>query len=50
MAQIVLDRVDKTFAHGVQAVHDLSLEIPDGEFIARFAGWACVTDRAAMAP
>ena len=38
MAQIVLDRVDKTFAHGVQAVHDLSLEIPDGEFIARFAG------------
>jgi multiple sugar transport system ATP-binding protein len=33
MAQIVLDRVDKTFAHGVQAVHDLSLEIPDGEFM-----------------
>jgi len=33
MAQIVLDRVDKTFAHGVQAVHDLSLEIADGEFM-----------------
>ena len=33
MAQIVLDRVDKTFAHGVQAVHDLSLEITDGEFM-----------------
>jgi multiple sugar transport system ATP-binding protein len=33
MAQIVLDRVDKTFAHGVQAVHDLSLEIQDGEFM-----------------
>ena len=33
MAQIVLDRVDKIFAHGVQAVHDLSLEIPDGEFM-----------------
>jgi multiple sugar transport system ATP-binding protein len=33
MAQIVLDRVDKTFAHGVQAVHDLSLDIPDGEFM-----------------
>ena len=33
MAQIVLDKVDKTFAHGVQAVHDLSLEIPDGEFM-----------------
>ncbi len=33
MAKIVLDRVDKTFAHGVQAVHDLSLEIPDGEFM-----------------
>jgi multiple sugar transport system ATP-binding protein len=33
MAQIVLDQVDKTFAHGVQAVHDLSLEIPDGEFM-----------------
>src|ERR1700677_4480409 len=33
MAQIVLNRVDKTFAHGVQAVHDLSLEIPDGEFM-----------------
>ncbi len=33
MAQIVLDQVDKTFAHGVQAVHGLSLEIPDGEFM-----------------
>jgi len=33
MAQIVLDRVGKTFAHGVQAVGDLSLEIPDGEFM-----------------
>ena len=33
MAQIVLDRVDKTFAHGVKAVNDLSLEIPDGEFM-----------------
>jgi multiple sugar transport system ATP-binding protein len=33
MAQIVLDQVDKIFAGGVKAVNDLSLEIPDGEFM-----------------
>jgi multiple sugar transport system ATP-binding protein len=33
MTQIVLDHVDKTYAGGVKAVSDLSLEIRDGEFM-----------------
>ena len=33
MAQIVLDRVDKTYPGGTKAVNGLSLEIPDGEFM-----------------
>src|SRR5215470_374909 len=33
MAQIVLENVTKTFAQGVQAVHDLSLTIPDGKLM-----------------
>jgi len=33
MAQIVLENVTKTFAEGVQAVHDLSLTIPDGKLM-----------------
>jgi multiple sugar transport system ATP-binding protein len=33
MAQIVLDQVDKVFSGGVKAVNDLSLEVPDGEFM-----------------
>ena len=33
MANVVFDNVDKVFDNGVQAVYDLSLEIPDGEFV-----------------
>jgi multiple sugar transport system ATP-binding protein len=33
MANVVFDKVDKVFDNGVQAVNDLSLEIPDGEFV-----------------
>jgi multiple sugar transport system ATP-binding protein len=33
MANVVFDNVDKVFDNGVQAVNDLSLEIPDGEFV-----------------
>ena len=33
MADVVFDKVDKVFDNGVQAVHDLSLEIGDGEFV-----------------
>jgi multiple sugar transport system ATP-binding protein len=33
MANVVFDKVDKVFDNGVQAVYDLSLEIPDGEFV-----------------
>ena len=33
MAEIVLDRVSKSYANGSTAVKDLSLTIADGEFI-----------------
>ncbi len=33
MAQIVLDRVCKTYPGGVAGIDDLSLEIGDGEFM-----------------
>jgi multiple sugar transport system ATP-binding protein len=33
MAQIILDRVEKTYAGGVKAIDDLSLNIQDGEFM-----------------
>ena len=33
MAQIVLDKIDKTYSGGVKAVNALSLEIKDGEFM-----------------
>ena len=33
MARIVLDQVDKVFPGGVRAVHGLSLDISDGEFM-----------------
>src|SRR5690349_1759593 len=33
MAQIILDQVEKTYAGGVKAIDNLSLEIPDGEFM-----------------
>jgi multiple sugar transport system ATP-binding protein len=33
MAQIVLDKVDKTYPGGMKAVDGLSLEIADGEFV-----------------
>src|SRR5205814_3470096 len=32
-AEVEFSGVDKTFAHGVQAVFDLSLQIRDGEFL-----------------
>jgi multiple sugar transport system ATP-binding protein len=33
MANVVFEKVEKIYDNGVQAVHDLSLEIPDGEFV-----------------
>ena len=33
MAEVVLDRVNKVYDNGFHAVHDLSLDIPDGEFL-----------------
>src|ERR1700746_701998 len=33
MAQIILDRVEKSYAGGVRAVDDLSLDVKDGEFM-----------------
>jgi multiple sugar transport system ATP-binding protein len=33
MAQIILDHVEKTYAGGVKAIDDLSLNIQDGEFM-----------------
>ena len=33
MAEVVFDHVDKVFDNGVKAVHELSLEINDGEFL-----------------
>jgi multiple sugar transport system ATP-binding protein len=33
MADVVFEKVEKVYDNGVQAVHDLSLEIPDGEFV-----------------
>src|SRR6201997_5157071 len=33
MAQIILDHVQKTYAGGVKAIDDLSLEVRDGEFM-----------------
>ncbi len=33
MADVVFDKVDKVYDNGVQAVFDLTLEIPDGEFV-----------------
>jgi multiple sugar transport system ATP-binding protein len=33
MAQVVLDQVEKTYAGGVKAINDLSLDIADGEFM-----------------
>src|SRR6201993_1964328 len=33
MAQIILDRVEKTYPGGVQAIDDLNLEVKEGEFM-----------------
>ncbi len=33
MAQIILEHVDKTYAGGVKAIDDLSLDVGDGEFM-----------------
>ena len=33
MAQIILDHVEKTYAGGVKAIDDLSLDVKDGEFM-----------------
>ena len=33
MADVVFDEIDKVYDNGVRAVQDLSLEIPDGEFL-----------------
>jgi multiple sugar transport system ATP-binding protein len=33
MAEVVLDHVDKVYENGFKAVHELSLEIHDGEFL-----------------
>ena len=33
MAEVVFDKVEKIYDNDVHAVHDLSLEIGDGEFV-----------------
>jgi multiple sugar transport system ATP-binding protein len=33
MADVIFDKVEKIYDNDVHAVHDLSLEIPDGEFV-----------------
>ena len=33
MAEVVLDKVNKQYENGFHAVHDLSIDIADGEFI-----------------
>ncbi len=33
MANVVLDKVNKVYENGFQAIHDLDLEITDGEFL-----------------
>jgi multiple sugar transport system ATP-binding protein len=33
MAEVIFDKVEKVYDNDVRAVHDLSLEIPDGEFV-----------------
>jgi multiple sugar transport system ATP-binding protein len=33
MAEVIFDKVEKIYDNDVHAVHDLSLEIPDGEFV-----------------
>ena len=33
MAEVAFNEVDKVYANGFQAVHDLSLEVEDGEFL-----------------
>src|SRR6187455_2025421 len=33
MAEVVLDKVNKRYENGFHAVHDLSLDIADGEFL-----------------
>jgi len=33
MAEIALERVTKVYADGTEAVHELDLEIADGEFV-----------------
>ena len=33
MADVVLDQISKVYSNGFQAVHDVSLEIADGEFL-----------------
>src|SRR6266498_1420166 len=33
MAEVIFDKVDKVYDNDVHAVHDLSLEIGDGEFV-----------------
>jgi multiple sugar transport system ATP-binding protein len=33
MADVIFDKVEKVYDNDVHAVHDLSLEIPDGEFV-----------------
>ena len=39
MAQIILDRVEKTYPGGVKAVDDLSLDVRDGEFMVLVGPW-----------
>ena len=33
MADVIFDKVEKIYDNDFHAVHDLSLEIPDGEFM-----------------
>src|SRR6516165_1945666 len=33
MAEVALERVGKTYPNGVRALHELNLEVPDGELV-----------------
>ena len=33
MADVVLDHLEKLYENGYKAVHDLNVDIPDGEFL-----------------
>ena len=43
MADVKFDEIDKVYDNGVRAVDDLSLDIPDGEFLVLVGPSGCGT-------